>query len=117
MSKLKKSRTAAFLSNKPVSGLPSKAEIDSKLAQVTGQDKVAPKVNKVDEPVPLKRVPLTTAISVEQRAKLEVIAITNKTKVADILHDALELYFENIKSPSDPELVKTFYALYSRKAK
>ena len=71
-------------------------------------------------PPPVKtpsRVPLTTAITPELRAKLEVAAVQYNMNVSDLIHEALDLYFEKVRPVTDLGMLDTFTSVYSRKAK
>jgi hypothetical protein len=71
--------------------------------------------NTVNEAVTLRRVPLTTAITPELRAKLEVAALHRQTTVSELLHDALNHYFEQVAPVTDESLVATFAKVYGKK--
>lgn len=129
--KKRKSRTVGFLNTQPSAKLPSPDEVNKTIAKVTGKSTVkketqpryiqAQKTTPEPPPPPVvktqKRVPLTTAITPENRAKLEVASIHSKASVADMLNEALEHYFEHIVHIQDAGLVETFTAIYARKAK
>ena len=147
MAKQRKSRTAGFLKTQPEAKLPSPDEVNQTIAKVTRKTpktnapKPKPPTPKpkpiqqsskqryiqakpdLPEPEPIviikppKRVPLTTAISPENRAKLEVASIHSKESVADMINEALEHYFETVVLIQDQALIDTFKAIYARKAK
>lgn len=64
-----------------------------------------------------KRVPLTTAITPENRALLEVAALNSDASVADMLNAALQYYFSNLVIVQDQQQVEMFKQIYARKAK
>ncbi len=68
-----------------------------------------------NEAATLRRVPLTTAITPELRAKLEVAALHRQTTVSELLHDALNHYFEQVAPVTDEGLVATFAQVYGKK--
>lgn len=137
MSKERKSRTAGFLNLDNSPKLPTPEEVNKVIGEVTGKveepAKVisppkpipTPKVQKASKPTKVaakiidgeqRRVPLTTAVTPEIRAKLEVAAHSSDFSVADILNKALENYFDN--SPvADKEMLKTFTSIFAKKAK
>ncbi len=115
MAKNRKLRTEGFFNNKPAAKLPSPDEVNKTIAKVTGkEEELEQRPPKV---VQQKRVPLTTAITPENRAKLEVASIHSKSSVADLLNNALEHYFEHVIDIEDQDLVNTFIGIYGRKAK
>lgn len=137
--KKRKSRTVGFLNNQPAAKLPSPDEVNKTIAKVTGKEtetakteektattqskpryiktKPAPKPKPQPVVPTQKRVPLTTAITPENRAKLEVASIHSNASVADMLNEALEHYFEHIVQIQDKSLIETFTTIYARKAK
>ncbi len=135
MAKKRKSRTAGFLNTQTNTPLPTPEEVNKVVARVTGKEKkeeqatpktVIPKsvissesVAPAPQPQPKteKRVPLTTAITPENRAKLEVASINGEGSVADLLNEALDYYFENILIIEDTALIETFKTIYARKVK
>lgn len=140
MAKQRKSRTANFNFSKPAAKLPSIEEVNQKAAKATGKvikPKPTPKPKPVaiaPEPAPPvvvaplpvqvpvervtpKRVPLTTAIIPELRARLEVASIGSDKSVADFIQDALQLYFAEVHPAQDPQLLQTFTTIYGKKAK
>ncbi len=120
MAKQRKSRTESFLnlkSSDPPQSLPSPEEVNKVIAKVTGKTIEEQPVSPVVPVTSNRRVPLTTAITPENRAKLEVAAIHSDASIADILNTALEYYFENLRPVNDEELVNTFIAIYNRKKK
>ena len=64
-----------------------------------------------------KRVPLTTAITPENRALLEVASLHSDASVADMLNEALTYYFTNLVKVQDQAQVEMFKQIYARKAK
>ena len=64
-----------------------------------------------------KRVPLTTAITPENRALLEVAALNSDASVADMLNAALQYYFSNLVIIEDQAQVEMFKNIYARRAK
>ncbi|MFK7934903.1 MAG: hypothetical protein AB8G22_15445 [Saprospiraceae bacterium] len=64
-----------------------------------------------------KRVPLTTAITPENRALLEVASLHSDASVADMLNEALNYYFTNLVHVQDQAQVEMFKQIYARKAK
>lgn len=134
MTKRRKSRTAGFLNTQNKTSLPTPEEVNQVIARVTGKEEpaekiipksvITPKVNPpqeiipiAPEPKPSKRVPLTTAITPANRAKLEVASINGEGSVADLLNEALEYYFDNIVLIEDVALIETFKTIYARKVK
>lgn len=134
MAKKRKSRTAGFLNTQPNADLPTPEQVNQVIARVTGKQEtspeptpksVTPQIKPVAAPkvvieTPksvIKRVPLTTAITPENRAKLEVASISGEGSVADLLNEALENYFENVLIIQDATLIETFKAIYARKVK
>ena len=116
MAKQRKSRTQSFLNIKSTDNaqsLPSPEEVNKVIAKVTGKEEV--KSEQVQKSNVVKRVPLTTAITPENRARLEVTGINDELSVADVLNEALDHYFENVNPVKDQELVNTFIQIYSRK--
>jgi hypothetical protein len=144
---IRKSRTESFsFGNQPTSKLPSPEEVNTALAAVTKQEiqtVVAAPVPQaaqtytqvptyspqpvvkiqaplvIEEPVVKtpRRVPLTTAITPELRAKLEVATMQYDMNVSDLLHEALDLYFNKVRPVTDLAMLETFTAVYGRKAK
>lgn len=101
----------------------SKPEPKSSVVQRSPKKRTIQPKPDVPEPEPIiivkpkKRMPLTTAITPENRAKLEVASIHSKESVADMINEALEHYFETVVIIQDQALIDTFTAIYSRKAK
>ena len=113
----KRSKTTGFdlgLSNKESAPLPSREEIESTVAKATNKDiqdiKSEAKAKK-------RRIPFTTAITPENRARLEAASHEGKGNVADLLNEALEHYFEEVNPLSDTSLVSLFLKVYQKKAK
>lgn len=79
----------------------------------------APHVPTPPPPTPIKekRLPLTTAITPENRALLEVAALNSDASVADMLNAALQYYFSNLVIVQDQAQVEMFKQIYARKAK
>jgi hypothetical protein len=71
--------------------------------------------NLLTETAALRRVPLTTAVTPELRAKLEVAALHRQMTVSELLHDALNHYFEQVAPVTDTNLVSTFAQVYGKK--
>ncbi len=134
MTKRRKSRTAGFLNTQNKTTLPTPEEVNQVIARVTGKEEavekevpksvITPKVNipeetvqAAPEPKAPKRVPLTTAITPTNRAKLEVASINGEGSVADLLNEALDYYFDNIVLIEDAALIETFKTIYARKVK
>ncbi|MEL7020980.1 MAG: hypothetical protein AAGK47_05190 [Bacteroidota bacterium] len=64
-----------------------------------------------------KRVPLTTAITPENRALLEVASLYSDASVADMINEALGYYFTNLVKVQDQAQVEMFKQIYARKAR
>ena len=123
-------KTLSNATGKPIEEKPASKQTPRKSAEST-----TPKTSrkrktkfelKAEQPVPkppkptrpaIKRVALTTAISPENRAQLEVAALGSNASVADLLNEALEYYFQEVFPVKDKELVKTFTTIYQRKAR
>ncbi len=109
MAKKKRSRTSDFSlgNNKELGALPTKDQINSVVAKATKQEVVEKK----------KRIPLTTALSPQNRALLETASHEGRGSVADILNLAIQHYFEHIAPISNTEMKKVFLKIYESKAK
>ena len=134
MAKKRKSRTAGFLDTQTKAELPTPEQVNKVVARVTGKendtsltspknvilpsDSVSGPKNVMPPPKNvIKRVPLTTAITPENRAKLEVASINGEGSVADLLNEALTYYFREVLLIQDATLVDTFKKIYARKIK
>ena len=109
----KRSKTSNFsldLGNNTGS-LPSKIEIEQTIAKATGQELPAAKKDKKP-----RRIPLTTAVSAENRANLEAAAHGGKNSVADLVNEALDYYFAHVQPINNPEIREVFLKLYQPKA-
>ena len=106
----KKSRTSNFsldLNTKKSGGLPNSEEVEKTIAKATDKEKKTLKK---------KKIPFTTAITPENRAILEVLAMEKNLNIADILETALEDYFKTHPLEST-EMKDVFLKIYQKKLK
>lgn len=120
----KRSKTSKFsleLGNNTGS-LPTPDDIEKTIAKATGKElkeAVAPAKEKESAAVAenkqqRRRIPLTTAITPENRADLEVLVHSGKGSVADIINAALEHYFANVQPVEDNEMRAVFLKLFQK---
>jgi hypothetical protein len=110
----KRSRTENFsleLNTHNTGKLLSTEEITETLNKAKGI--VEPEVKEKKE----KRIPFTTALTPENRALLEAAAHEGKENVADLLNQAIEHYFTNVRPLKDQDLKNVFIKLFEKKLK
>ena len=107
MTKQQRSRTAGFKLTSTAGKLPSPHDVHKTLQALTTPD----------APTDEKRIPFTTAISPGQRALLEVAAEEQRLAMADVLHNALNHYFNHVYRIQDTALSDALQRKYTRKAK
>lgn len=120
----KRSKTSKFsleLGNNTGS-LPTPDDIEKTIAKATGKELKETSTSKesvAKEPIATdnkqrRRIPLTTAITPENRADLEVLVHSGKGSVADIINAALEHYFANVQPVEDNEMRAVFLKLFQK---
>lgn len=109
----KRSKTSNFsldLKKKVGGKLPSKEEVEKTIAKASGEGKL----NKKEK---LKRIPFTTAITPEQRAILEAAAYEGDESIADLLSNALDHYFQEVRPLEDESMKDVFLKIFEKKLK
>ena len=105
MAKRKRSKTDDLNLDFGSGKLPSKKEIES------GVSKLSPNADLS------KRIPFTTALTPENRARLETASHQGQDSMADILNRALNHYFDQVNPIENEEMMKVFLKIYAAKAK
>ena len=122
----KRSRTGNFsleLNTQNNGTLPTPEEIEQNIAKVTGskiEEKALPKEKLLEEKLQEnknKRIPFTTALTPENRALLEAAAHEGKENVADLLNQAIEHFFKEVRPLQDQSLKEVFLKLFEKKVK
>jgi hypothetical protein len=122
----KRSRTGNFsleLNTQNNGTLPTPEEIEQNIAKVTGskiEEKASAQEKLLVEPVlenKSKRIPFTTALTPENRALLEAAAHEGKENVADLLNQAIEHFFKEVRPLQDKDLKEVFLKLFEKKVK
>jgi hypothetical protein len=109
----KRSKTSNFsldLKKKVGGKLPSKEEVEKTIAKASGENKT----EKKEKP---KRIPFTTAITPEQRAILEAAAHEGEESIADLVANALDHYFTEIRPLGDDNMKAVFLKIFEKKLK
>ncbi len=110
----KRSKTSDFsleLNTKKGGKLPTPEEVEKTIAKATGKEKKEALISKP------KRIPFTTAITPEQRAILEALALEGKESIADIVGLALEHYFSEVRTLENEEMKTVFLKIFEKKLK
>lgn len=95
--------------------LPSKTDIEQTVAKAVGKEESAPAKKETAATKKNRRIPLTTAITPENRANLEAAAHAGKGAVADLINEALEYYFKNVSPIENTDVRDVFLKLYQPK--
>lgn len=109
----KRSKTGNFTLPAGGGKLPTPEEIEQNLAKATGKEQT-PQDTPPSPPKTRKRQPFTTALTLENRARLEAAARESDRSPADIVNAALEHYFQTVQPITDASLVDLFVKLYAK---
>ncbi|MCO4820705.1 MAG: hypothetical protein KC469_01465 [Flavobacteriaceae bacterium] len=109
----KRSKTSNFsldLKKKTGGKLPSKEEVEKTISKVSGEEILQKKIKP-------KRIPFTTAITPEQRATLEAATHEGDESIADLLANALDYYFQQVRPLGDENMKDVFLKIFEKKLK
>ena len=88
-----------LLNTKETKPLPSLDEVKSGIAKITGAstDEPVEKKGKGRKPLAVKRVPLTTSLTEQNKQQLRIFAAHKGVRISDALNEILETYFSNME--------------------